>query len=124
MSFNFEKLTVYQRAMEFCNRIYSLTKKYPKDELFGLVSQLRRAVISISLNIAEGSARTKKDFGRFIDIARGSVYECLAILQISIKQNYIQQIEFDEAEKDLTELSKMLSGLKKSFNLKSKNSEL
>jgi len=113
MSFKFEELTVYQKAIDFVNVVYTLTKKFPSDEVFALTSQLRRAAISISLNIAEGSARSKKDFGRFIDMARGSVFECVTILKISVKQNYINQSEFNNFENDLVEISKMLSGLKR-----------
>lgn len=115
MSFNFEELMVYQKAIDFVDKIYSLTKKYPRDEMFGLTSQLRRAAVSISLNISEGSARTKNDFNRFLDMARGSVFECLTILRISMKQNYINQLEFDNLENDLAEISKMLSGLKRTL---------
>ena len=113
MSFKFEELTVHQKAIDFVNAIYTLTKKFPSDETFTLTSQLRRAAVSISLNIAEGSARSKKDFGRFIDMARGSVFECVTILKISVKQNYINQSEFNNLENDLVEISKMLSGLKR-----------
>jgi four helix bundle protein len=113
MNFRFEELTVYQKAIDFVNAIYTLTKKFPNDEMFALTSQLRRAAVSISLNIAEGSARSKKDFGRFIDMARGSVFECVTILKISAKQNYIKQSEFNNFENDLVEISKMLSGLKR-----------
>ena len=112
MSFNFEKLVVYQKAIDVIDKIYSLTKKYPRNEIFGLTSQLQRAAVSIALNIAEGSARSKKDFGRFIDMARGSIFECVAILQISLKQNYISQSELENIRSDLVEISKMLSGLK------------
>jgi len=112
VSFNFEKLVVYQKAIDVIDKIYSLTKKYPRDEIFGLTSQLQRAAVSIALNIAEGSARRKKDFGRFIDMARGSIFECVAILQISLKQNYISQSGFENIRSDLVEISKMLSGLK------------
>jgi four helix bundle protein len=117
MSFKFEELTVYQKAIDFVNAIYTLTKKFPNDETFALTSQLRRAAVSISLNIAEGSARSKKDFGRFIDMARGSVFECVTILKIALRQNYLSQSEFNNLENDLIELSKMLSGLKRKLTI-------
>lgn len=84
--------------------------------MFGLTNQLRRAAVSISLNISEGSARSKKDFSHFIDMARGSVFECVTILQISFKQCYINDENFSDFKNKLTDLSKMLSGLKKSMN--------
>ena len=114
-SFKFEELVVYQKAIDFVDRIYLLTKRFPHDEMFGLTSQLRRAAVSISLNIAEGSARTKKEFNRFLDMARGSVFEYVAILQISIKQKYINKSTFEEFKEYLVEISKMLSGLKHSL---------
>ena len=115
MGFNFEKLEVYQLAIDFVNDIYSLTKEFPKEEMFGITSQLRRAAVSISLNIAEGSARSKKDFSRFIDIARGSIYECVTVSQISLKQGYLSREAFVNSENKLTSLSKMLSCLKRSM---------
>ncbi len=111
--FNFEELVVYQKAVAFAGKIYALTKKYPRDELFGLASQFRKAAVSMPLNIAEGSARTKKDFRRFLDMARGSAYECVAILDISLGQKYIEVHIFEELRKDLVGISKMLSGLKR-----------
>ena len=115
MGFKFEELAVYQKAIDFVDAVYSLTKGYPHDEMFGLTSQLRKAAFSISLNIAEGSARTKKEFCRFIDMTRGSVFECATILRISVKQNYINQPEFNNLESNLSEISKMLSGLKRTL---------
>jgi four helix bundle protein len=114
IGFKFEELVVYQKAIVFVDKIYSLTKKYPRDEMFGLTGQLRRAAVSISLNIAESSARTKKEFNRFLDMARGSVFECVAILQISLKQNYINK-SVEELKEYIVEISKMLSGLKHSL---------
>jgi len=113
--FKFEELCVYQKAISFVGEIYLVTKKYPRDETFGLISQLRREAVSISLNIAEGSARTKKDFSRFVDVARGSVFECLAVLQISRRQSYISETTLRQLKNYLVEISKMLSGLKRSL---------
>jgi four helix bundle protein len=116
MGFNFEELDVYHKAIDFVSSIYLLTKSFPKDEIFWLTSQLRRAAVSIPTNISEGSARTKKDFSRFIDIARGSVFECVTLLQISVKRRHIGDRKYAELRSDLIELSKMFSGLKKSIN--------
>lgn len=88
---DFEKLDVCSKANEFVNDIYLLTKTFLKDEMFGLTSQLRRAAVSIPLNIAEGSARTKKDFNRFIGMARGSIFKRVTMLRISLKQEYLNQ---------------------------------
>jgi len=116
MGFSFEKLNVYNKANEFLNDIYLLTRSFSRDEMFGLTSQLRRAAVSISVNIAEGSARTKKDFNRFIDMARGSIFECVTILRIALEQEYLNQKKYMDLEDKLTSLSKMLSGLKRSIS--------
>ena len=116
MGFNFENLDVYNKAIDFVSHIYLLTKIFPKDEMFGLTSQLRRAAVSIPSNISERSARSKKDFSRFIDMARGSLFECVTLLQISVKQCYIDDGKFVDLKIELTDLSKMLSGLKRSIN--------
>ena len=116
MAFSFENLDVYNKAVDFVSNIYSLTKAFPKEEMFGLTSQIRRAAVSIPSNVSEGSARSKKDFSRFIDMARGSVFECVTMLQISFKQGYINNEKSDDLKNKLTDLSKMLSGLKRSIN--------
>lgn len=113
--FSFEKLNVYKEALGFINEIYTTTEKFPKGEMFGLTSQLQRAAVSISLNIAEGSSRTKKDFSHFLDISRGSCYECVAILSIANKRSYINKIQFDNLYDYCVRLSKMISGLKNSI---------
>jgi len=116
MAFNFEDLDVYNEAIDLVSSIYSSTKSFPKDEMFGLTSQLRRAAVSIPSNISEGSARSKKDFCRFIDMARGSVFECVTLLQISLKQRYIEEKQCTDLRNVLTNISKMLSGLRRSMN--------
>jgi four helix bundle protein len=116
MGFNFENLDVYKKAIDFVDDVYLLTKSLPEHEMFGLVSQLRRAAVSIPMNISEGSARSKKDFRHFIDMARGSIFECVTVLQISLKQRYLDQRKFITLKDKLTDLSKMLSGLKGSLS--------
>jgi four helix bundle protein len=123
MSFNFEKLDVYQKAIAFAEHVYRVTKDYPNEEMFGLASQFRRAAVSISLNIAEGSARTKRDFNRFLDMARGSVFECAAILQISEKCRHLHSTKSKRLQDQLTDLSKMLSGLKRSLTSTTNNEQ-
>lgn len=82
MSFNFEKLEVYNKSIILAKEIYELTGKYPDKEQFGLTGQFRRAAVSVSLNIAEGSGRSKKDFRHFLIIAKTSVQECIPLLEI------------------------------------------
>lgn len=88
--FGFEKLDVWQKSVEFADQIYRCTAFFPNDEKFGLMSQLRRAAVSISSNIAEGSGRkSSNDFIRFLSIAYGSVMECVSQLHIANRLNYI-----------------------------------
>ncbi len=111
MSFNFEKLEVYKKAILFANEIYELTAKFPGNEQFGLTGQFRRAAVSISLNIAEGSGRSMRDFKHFLNMARTSVYECVPLLELSLLQCYIQKEEKLKYYSKCEELSKMICGL-------------
>jgi four helix bundle protein len=112
--FNFEKLNVYKLGLEIVDEIYLLAKKFSKEELFALVNQLRRAVISIVLNIVEGSGRTKKEFSHFINMARTSGYECIACREIAKRKKYINETEYREIYDKITIEIKMLSNLKRS----------
>lgn len=73
--FNFERLDVWQKSIDFADAVYDLTRFFPETEKFGLTNQLRRAANSISSNIAEGSARSPADFNKFLGYATGSLYE-------------------------------------------------
>ena len=112
---NFEKLNVYQKGLNLVDKIYELTNKLPKDEIFGLSSQLKRAGTSVVLNIAEGSGRTKKDFRNFLNMSRTSAYECSAILEISKRRGYITPEEFKFFYDELEILIKMINKLRSSI---------
>ncbi|MBL7132332.1 MAG: four helix bundle protein [Candidatus Omnitrophica bacterium] len=117
MGFDFEKLDIYKKAINFATNIYKITKDFPNKEIYGLVSQLRRAAVSISANIAEGNGRYNKgEFTQYLRIARGSIYECIPLLEISLKEEYIIKSGFDRLIADCNELAKMLNGLIKSLN--------
>ena len=116
MDFNFEKLEVYKKSINCIKAIYNVTQTFPKDEMLCLTNQIRRASVSIALNIAEGSSRSSKDFKRFLDIAKGSIYECAAVLEIACEQKYIEQNQYRALKEQLIELSKMTSGLKKALS--------
>lgn len=88
--FNFEKLDTWQKAIDFADRVYTLPKTFPADERFGLTAQMRRAAVSVSSNIAEGSSRkSRADYARFVEIATGSVFEVVSQAFISKKQGYL-----------------------------------
>lgn len=97
MKFRFENLQVWQNARNFVNHIYSITKKFPPDERFGLTDQLRRAAVSINLNIAEGSDRKSDiEFRRYLRMSITSAEEVVTALFIALDQNYLNQTDFDE----------------------------
>lgn len=113
---DFRKLKVWQKAVDLATRIYKMTDKYPKREVYGLTSQIRRSVISISSNIAEGAGRrSKKEFRQFLDISTGSCYELETQLTISQNLNYIDSDVFNEFKKALADIQKMIYALIKSL---------
>ena len=113
--FNFEKLEVYKDAIEYANHVYEITKSFPKNEMFGITNQLRRASFSISSNIAEGSSRGKREFAHFLNIALGSSYECVPFLEISKTQRFIGQQSYKNLVDELHKISAKISALKKSL---------
>lgn len=115
--FNFEKLDVWQKAIVFADSIYSETRSFPVEEHFGLTNQMRRASVSISSNIAEGSSRmSQADFSRFIEIGTGSLFEVASQSFIARRQHLFSEESFSSIYTNAEELSRMLSGLRKSLS--------
>jgi four helix bundle protein len=115
--FNFEKLDVWQKAVVLADLVYAQTRNSPAEERFGLTNQMRRAAVSISSNIAEGSSRTSQaDFARSIEIATGSVFEVTSQAFIAKKQDLLSEEKFRSIYQGTEELSRMLSGLRKSLS--------
>lgn len=112
MAYRFENLDVWQLARKFANTIYNVTKTFPKDELFGMTSQLRRAALSIGLNIAEGSDRKSDvEFIRFLRIAYTSMEEVIAASFIALDQNYLNQENFNDIYEQSNILGRKLNAL-------------
>ncbi|MBI5614400.1 four helix bundle protein [Candidatus Gottesmanbacteria bacterium] len=108
----FRKLQVWQKSMDFITHIYIVTKKYPPDELFSITNQIRRAAVSIALNIAEGSGSgSDKEFSRFLRIAIRSGYEVIAGLEIGIRLNYGEKDENEQLILEVNEIGAMITGL-------------
>jgi len=109
---NFKKLIVWQKARVFVKEIYQISSKFPKEELFGLTAQIRRATISIVLNIAEGSGRNSyKDFAHFLDVAFGSALEVEAPIILSLDLEFITIEEHDILNLKIQEIQKMIKKL-------------
>lgn len=115
MDFRFEELRVYQEAVSLSNQVFTRTAQWPPQLRFSLGDQLNRAALSISLNIAEGSSRTGKDFQHFLSIARGSCYECIPVITIAKHQRLIPEKDYQMVKQKIFEISKMLSALRSSL---------
>jgi four helix bundle protein len=114
--FNFEKLEVWQEAVNFADTVYVLTRTFPETERFGLTNQMRRAAVSISANLAEGSSRSSRpDFGRFVEIATGSLFEVISLATVSKRQGFLSEADFQQLYSVCEKQSKMLSGLRRSL---------
>ena len=115
--FDFENMIVYQKALDYVDMIYEITKTFPRSEAFSLVDQFRRAAVSVSLNIAEGSGGSKAEFNQFLKIARRSIRECVDCTEISYSQHFIDDKRKEESRNRCAELSMMTSGLIKSLKI-------
>jgi four helix bundle protein len=114
--FRFEKLDVWQNAVDFAGSVYDASRPFPPDERFGLTSQMRRAAVSISSNVAEGSSRASDaDFSRFIEIAYGSLMEVVSQAHVAKQQHFLAQSAFEPFYQQSERLARMLSGLRSSL---------
>ncbi len=108
---NFKDLLIWQNAMEIAPLSYRLTNSFPKEEKFGLVSQIQRCAVSIASNIAEGSGRvSKKEFQHFISIAMGSCFELETQFLLAYKFNYISDEQLQNFSEKIATLQKMTFG--------------
>jgi four helix bundle protein len=111
MAFAFEKLLVYQKAITLADAVCTITRSLPRGYFF-LGDQLSRASLSIAANIAEGNGRfTKADRRNFFGIARGSVQECVPLLELASRQGLLSSDSHSKLKNDLEEIARMLSGL-------------
>ena len=111
-----KKLFVWQRADELVVQIYNATRDFPKEELYGLISQLRRAAVSVPANIAEGMGRqNRKETKQFLNVALGSLNETEYLIGLSQRLGYLRSEDHDEINKLRMETGKMLWGLYRSF---------
>jgi four helix bundle protein len=116
--FRFEKLEVWQAARAANVMIYKLTSNFPKHEMFAMTSQIRRAAVSVSANIAEGSGRNSdKDFAHFLEQAYGSLMETAAIFYLALDVGYVADGELDLLFKELEVLAKRIAALNRSLNV-------
>ncbi|MFZ0456224.1 MAG: four helix bundle protein [Ignavibacteriaceae bacterium] len=113
---NYKELKVWQKGRELVKFIYELTKKFPKEEIYALTSQVRRAVISIPSNIAEGAGHfSNKEFSRFLEIAYASSCELDTQIILALDLDFINQNELNDFSNCIGEIQKMLNGLMKSL---------
>ena len=107
-----ERLDVWKKAIEFVVDVYKATESFPKDERFGLTSQLRRAAVSIPANIAEGAGRKSyKEFGYFLSNSQGSTSEVETELLIAGRLNYLEEPRYLALRSSLDDIGRMLTGL-------------
>jgi four helix bundle protein len=119
MKFRFEKLDVWHESRAVNHLIYQVTKAFPKHEMFAMTSQLRRAAVSISANIAEGAGRNSdRDFAHFLEQAYGSLMEVVSILYLAADENYMSKTELDPMLDELEKLAKRIAALNRSLEIK------
>lgn len=118
----YKELQIWQRAIKFAKPVYKLASELPTEEKFGLTQQIKRAVVSISLNISEGAGRgTNKDFSRFLDIAVGSLYEVESCIYIGLELEYIHNEKAKPIFTESEEILRMIISFQNKYkNLKAR----
>lgn len=117
--FSFETLDVYDKARELVKDVYIIQNNFPQEERYSLGDQVRRAAVSITANLAEGSGRKSlREKNHFIEISFGSMMEVFCELQTACDLGYITEQQFDELRPQFTDVAKMLSGLRNTFQSK------
>lgn len=115
-TYSFEKLQVWQIARTLVKSVYIITKQFPDEEKFGLISQLRRAAVSIVSNLAEGSGKSSmKDQIRYVEIAYSSTLEVYCQLMIASDLDYVNEHDLESFKKEIVKITNMLNSLKKSM---------
>lgn len=116
---NYKEIKIWQRARILVKEVYLVTKKFPSEELYGLTSQTRRAVVSVMLNIAEGAGRgTDKDFSHFLDMAKSSLFEVESLIILASDLEYITENTKEEILAKTSEIIKMLIAFQRNlFNV-------
>jgi len=113
---NFKELKIWQESMGVAKEIFDITKKFPAEEKYGLISQLNRASVSVPSNIAEGAGReSQKEFNQFLNIALGSCFEIETQLILSKEFNYISEEKLQTLTEKVTRIQRMISKLKYSI---------
>ena len=114
--FRFEKLEVWQEARAINRSLYRLTRKFPRQELFAMTSQIRRASISVSSNIAEGSGRNSdKDFAHFLEQSYGSLMEVASVFYLALDENYVTETDLDPLFDEIEKLARRIAALNRSL---------
>lgn len=115
---NYRDLLIWQKGMDLVKAVYQLTSSFPKEEIYGLTSQLRRAAVSVPSNIAEGHSRNSdKEFNRFLNISLGSLAEVDTQLEIAKQLKYEEELKIQEIQAMGLELRKMIFGLIRKLDL-------
>jgi len=118
---DFRKLEVWQKGIDLSLEIYKITRDFPKEEMYGLSDQLRRAAVSVPSNIAEGNARTStKDYINFLNISIGSLLEIITQIEISFRLGYIKENDYEKVLSETEEINKMLSTIKRKLKTRMK----